>query len=205
MKISDKIKTKLYKWPKNKTISFKELHLQLDCDVNINSYRKALYSLHKQGLITINSRGKFIKENPFKVYLFVYGSLKKGFPNNDILSQAKYISKAKTISKFAMYKEINENYPYIIRDSYCGQNIEGEVYQITRKDLLEKIDAFEGAPDYFKRIDIMIKTRNKKIKAKTYVLSAPKVPINKEQLSSWNNNTILLDIDFDAYYKSILC
>lgn len=205
MKISDKIKTKLYKCPKNRIISFKELRLQLDGDINVDSYRKALHRFHKQGLITISSRGKFIKEEPFKVYLFVYGSLKKGFPNNDILSQANYISKAKTLSKFAMYKEINKNYPYIIKDNNIGQNIEGELYQITRKDLLEKIDAFEGSPDYFKRIDVMVKTRNKNIKAKTYILAAPKVPINKKQLKSWDNNTIKLDIDFDAYYKSILC
>ena len=204
MTISDQIKRKLYKYPSDENISFKEIRLQLDNTTNVDSFRKAIHRLHKQGFITIKSRGQFVKEEQFKVYLFVYGSLKKGFQNNDILSGAKYISKAKTSSKFAMYKEDNQNYPYIIKDDLIGQNIDGEVYKITRKDLLEKVDNFEGAPDYFKRTSILVTTRSKKIKAKTYILSMPKVPLNKQPLKSWTNHTIKLDIDFDAYYKSII-
>ena len=204
MTISDQIKRKLYKYPNDKIISFKEIRLQLDNTTNVDSFRKALHRLHKQGVITIQGRGQFVKEEQFKVYLFVYGSLKKGFQNNDILSEANYISKAKTSSRFAMYKEDNQNYPYIIKDSSIGQNIDGELYEITRKDLLEKVDDFEGAPDYFKRTSILVTTRSKKVKAKTYILSMPKVPLNKKPLKSWTNNTIKLNIDFDAYYKSIV-
>ena len=204
MTISDQIKRKLYKYPSDKNISFKEIRLQLDNPTNVDSFRKALHRLHKQGVITINGRGKFIKEEQFKVYLFVYGSLKKGFQNHDILSQANYISKAKTSSKFAMYKEIDKDYPYIIKDNVIGQNIDGELYEITRKDLLKKVDDFEGAPDYFKQTNIVVTTRSKKIKAKTYILSTPRVPLNKKTLKSWNNTSIKLNIDFDAYYKSII-
>lgn len=204
MKISDKIKRKLYNYPNGKVISFKELRLQLDETINIDSFRKALHRLHKQGVITINSRGEFTKEEQFKMYLFVYGSLKKGFQNNDILSQANYISKAKTSSKFAMYKEVDKDYPYIIKDNISGQSIDGELYEILRKDLLEKIDKFEGAPDYFKRTDLEVTTRSKKVKAKTYILSRSRVPLNAKPLKSWSNDTIKLNIDFDAYFKSIL-
>ncbi len=204
MTISNKIKIKLNHYPNGKVISFKELRLQLDNTTKVDTFRKALHRLHQQGVITINSRGQFIKEEQFKVYLFVYGSLKKGFQNNDILSKANYISKAKTSSKFAMYKETDKDYPYIIKDNSIGQNIDGELYEITRRDLLEKIDSFEGAPDYFKRTDLMVTTRSKKVKAKTYVLSTPRVPLNTKPLKSWSNDTIKLNIDFDAYFKSIL-
>lgn len=204
MKISDKIKRKLSNFSNDQIISFKELRLAVDTKIDVDSFRKALHRLHKQGVITINGRGKLIKEEKFKVYLFVYGSLKKGFENHTILSDANYISKAKTSSKFAMYKEDNQNYPYIIKDNSIGQNIDGELYEITRKDLLKKVDEFEGAPEYFKRADIIVKTRSKKVKAKTYILAMPKVPLYQEPLKSWVDNKIKVNIDFDAYYKSIV-
>jgi len=202
MTISDKIKKKLSKYPNDKIISFRDMRSHLDDNTNIDSFRKALHRLHKQGVITISGRGKFIKEEQFRVYLFVYGSLKKGFQNNDILAEANYISKAKTISKFAMYKEDNKNYPYIIKDSLVGQKIDGELYEITRKDLLEKIDNFEGAPNYFKQTNVFITTRSKKLRAKTYILSIPKVPLNEKPMKSWTDHNVKLNIDFDAYYKS---
>ena len=204
MTIAKQIKKKLYQYSNDDIISFKELRLQLDNAIKVDSFGKALHRLHKQGVITINDRGSFVKEKEFKVYLFVYGTLKKGFQNNDMLSQANYISKAKTVNKFAMYKEIDKEYPYIIKDASLGKNIDGELYEITRKDLLEKIDTFEGAPDYFKQTSIMITTRRQKFKAKTYVLSSPRVPINTKPLKTWKKHNIKLNIDFDAYYKSIL-
>lgn len=204
MTIVKQIKKKLYQYSDDDIISFKELRLQLDNTIKVDSFRRALHRLHKQGVITINNRGSFVKAKEFKVYLFVYGSLKKGFENNDMLSQANYISKAKTVNKFAMYKEIDKEYPYIIKDASLGQNIDGELYEITRKDVLEQIDTFEGAPDYFKQTSIMIITRRQKLKAKTYVLATPRVPLHAKPLKIWKKHPIKLNIDFDAYYKSIL-
>ncbi|MEA3523462.1 MAG: gamma-glutamylcyclotransferase family protein [Campylobacterota bacterium] len=204
MTISDQIKKQLYKYPNNQTISFENLRLCMNNTTNIDSFRKALHRLHKQGIITINGRGQFIKEEKFRIYLFVYGSLKKGFQNHTMLSEANYISKAQTTSKFAMYTEDNQNYPYIIKDNITGQKIDGELYEITRKDLLDKIDDFEGAPNYFKQTIVSITTRSKKIKAKTYILSSPKVPLYEKPMKSWTNHNIRLNIDFDAYYKSFI-
>lgn len=204
MKLSKKIKKKLSKFPNNETITFKELRLCMGEEINTDSFRKTLHRLHKQGIITINGRGQFMKEEKFKVYLFVYGSLKRGFENHDILADANYISQAKTLRKFAMYKEENKDYPYIIDDVVFGRHIDGEIYEITRKDILQKVDEFEGAPEYFRHENIFVKTRSRKIKVKTYILSSPKVPINQEPLQVWIENKIKIDIDFNAYYQAIL-
>jgi len=204
MKLSNQIKLKLYHFPYEQTISFKELRVQMDKEINIDSFRKALHRLHKQGVITINSRGHFTREQKFEAYLFVYGSLKKGFDNHTILKKANYISKAQTIDKFAMYKEENRNYPYIVKNEIIGQSIEGELYQITREDVLKKIDEFEDAPKYFKHENIWIKTRSQKIKATTYVLSNSKSSLNQKPLKCWRENNIKIDMNFDDYYKSIL-
>jgi hypothetical protein len=62
MKISNQIKRKLSHFPYGQTISFKELRVQVDKEINIDSFRKALHRLHEQGVITINSRGHFTRE-----------------------------------------------------------------------------------------------------------------------------------------------
>jgi len=171
--------------------------------IDKNNDIKALHRLDEQGLITINSRGHLC-EQKFEKYLFVYGSLKKGFDNHSILKKAKYISKAKTIDKFVMYKEENRNYPYIVKNDIIGQSIEGEVYHITHKDVLQKIDEFENAPRYFRHENISIKTRSKIIEATTYILSNSKSPLNQKPLKCWIENKIKIDMNFDDYYKSIL-
>jgi len=204
MNLSNQIKKKLSQFSDDKIITFRDLRSQMNEEINVNSFRKALHRLHKQGIITINGRGQFIKEEKFKIYLFVYGSLKKGFENHDILSDANYISQAKTLRKFAMYKEENHDYPYIIDDAQYGQNIDGEVYEITRQDLLQRVDEFEGAPTYFKHENIFVQTRTRRIKVKTYVLSSPRVPLNQKPLKSWVQNKRKVHMDFDAYYQSIL-
>lgn len=204
MKISNQIKRKLSHFPYEQTISFKELRVQVNKNINIDSFRKALHRLHEQGVITINSRGHFIREKKFEEYLFVYGSLKKGFDNHTVLKEANYISKAKTIDKFVMYKEEDRNYPYIVKNEIIGQSIEGELYQITRKDVLKKIDEFEDVPRYFKHEIISIKTRSKKIKARTYVLSTARSSLHQKPLKCWIEKSIKIDMNFDDYYKSIL-
>ena len=178
--------------------------MQMDNEINIGSFRKSLHRLHEQGIITICSRGYFSREKKFEEYLFVYGSLKKEFDNHIVLKEANYISKAKTINKFAMYKEENQNYPYIVKNEMIGQNIEGELYQITRKDVLAQIDEFENTPNYFKRTEILIKTRSQEVRAKTYVLSNSKSSLNQKPLKCWVEKSIKLDMNFDDYYKSIL-
>lgn len=147
-----------------------------------------------------------IKDKHTKIehYLFVYGSLKKGFDNHIILKEANYISNAKTINKFAMYKEENKNYPYIVKNESIGHIIEGELYKITSENIWAKIDEFEGAPNYFKRINIRIKIKKREIKVKTYVLSNSKSPLNQKPLKSWVENSIKLNINFDDYYRYIL-
>ena len=203
MSITAQIKNKIRTYPRNKLLTFGEIRNKLDKDINTNSFRQAMHRLHKQGVITLKDNGHFIKEDQFKIYLFVYGSLKKGFNNHHILFDANYISKASTIGKFAMFTETDKNYPYIIKDERIGQRIDGELYEITRKDVLDKIDTFEGAPFYFQRKDVMIKTRSKKLKAKTYVLANPKVPLEQKPLKSWQKNKIIKEkFDFKSYYEN---
>lgn len=73
-------------------------------------------------------------------FLFVYGSLKSGFCNNDLLEGCFFVSKAKTHPFYRMYG--CGNFPALVKEQE-GIAIEGELWNI-RKTLFHKLDEFEG-------------------------------------------------------------
>ena len=83
--------------------------------ISTDTTRKILHRLHNNGIITIVDKGYFKREESFSELLFVYGSLKKGFDNHNLLSKyAKRLGKAHTVKKFAMFEDSFGNYPYLI-------------------------------------------------------------------------------------------
>ena len=104
---SEQVKKFIKKLPLHKDFTFKYVRESLP-DLSTDVVRVNLHRLHDNGTITIKDKGVFSREDEyFEVYLFVYGSLKKGFENEHLLDKAKYISKASTVRKFAMYTAIN--------------------------------------------------------------------------------------------------
>lgn len=79
--------------------------------------------------------------------LFVYGTLKKNFPNFSYLKDAKYLYDAYTIDKFNMIDF--GHYPGLVKNSK-GYPVKGEVYEID-KNILEEIDILEGYPSFYNR------------------------------------------------------
>lgn len=199
---SEIIKRFIKKLPLHKDFTFKYVRENLP-NLSTDIIRINLHRLHNNGLITIKDKGIFSKEDKyFEVYLFVYGSLKKGFENDHILEKAKYISKATTVRKFAMYEANGGEYPYLLKEKPLF-NIEGELYKIARKDLLNKIDVFEGSPDYYTRESIEIKSRsfNTNKKAFTYFYINKKDCKKKQPITKWKKTKLF---DIDSYFKSIM-
>lgn len=163
--------------------------------------RKYLHRLHDKGTIKIIDKSLFVRaDENFEVLLFVYGSLKKGFDNNKILSKAVYVSKAETIRKFAMYKSDDGNYPYLVKNKPLYR-IPGEIYKIKQQDLMQKIDLFEGSPEYYLRERINIKTRSGNKRAFAYFYIDTKAKKHKEPIREWLKPE---SFDIDAYYQSIV-
>lgn len=80
-------------------------------------------------------------------YIFVYGTLKKGYRYHTLLKDAKFIQNAKTIPFYRLYD--CGLYPCLIFDKN-GENVEGEIYQVSEKILLY-LDEFEDVPNEYKR------------------------------------------------------
>ena len=185
MTIIDKIERQINSLSINEVVPFSYIKLK---DVSKDTIRKYLHRLHDRGLISIEKRGYFKKIEPFNEFLFVYGSLKKGFDNHKLLQKyAKRVGKASTVGKFAMYEDSFGNYPYLVKEPIT--KVMGELYEIKRKELLEKIDEFEGAPEYYQRKKIKVKTHKGINLAFVYIREDEEIPKEQEPLKIWENNT----------------
>lgn len=134
-------------------------------------------------------------------FVFVYGSLKKGFSNHHIIEKAKFHGKVQTLKKYAMFKEKNANYPYMLNISNNKyHHIIGELYMITDAKLLLEIDKFEDAPEYYERkvIDVIYKDKN--IKAFAYFFTDKTIPKNQSPLKEWKEDENYYLNQFNNYY-----
>ncbi len=156
--------------------------------ISKDTIRKYLHRLHERGMISIVKRGYFKRIEPFHEFLFVYGSLKKGFDNDKLLEKStRRLGKALTVGKFGMFEDSFGNYPYLIKKPI--NRIIGELYEIQRKELLDQIDEFEGAPDYYQRKKIKVKTHHGVQFAYAYIREGVEAPEDQTPLKSWENNT----------------
>jgi gamma-glutamylcyclotransferase (GGCT)/AIG2-like uncharacterized protein YtfP len=167
--------------------------------LSTDTRRKILHRLHDTGAITIVKQGYFKREEPFSALLFVYGSLKKGFDNHNILgNSAKRLGKARTVKKFSMYEDSFGNYPYIVDEPYS--KIKGELYQIMRADLMQKLDEFEGVPDYYERKKIEVKSHHGVKRAFVYIRKDVEVSDKQKPLKEWVNN---IDYKIEKLYSAL--
>ena len=90
--------------------------------------------------------------------VFVYGTLKRGYGNNALLSDAKYLGKAKTITNWLMIGDENMSFPYLLRPATQGEKghqVEGEVYEVD-ETTLNMLDYLEGVPAHYRRVKTTI-------------------------------------------------
>jgi gamma-glutamylaminecyclotransferase len=100
--------------------------------------------------------------------IFVYGSLKKNFGNNRFLINSNFISNAYIEGK---YKMINlGSFPGVLKSNNI-KKIFGEVYEVNN-NVLSNIDALEGNPTFYKRIDEnAVLENNEIVKVQFYLLN----------------------------------
>ena len=104
------------------------------------------------------------------LYLFAYGTLKRGHYNHDLLEDANYV--ADVITKFAYpMVQLDEPYPYLIDCEGEGYPIKGELYKIDAATL-SMLDILEGHPEHYRRREIEVHTMGISIRALTYFKSA---------------------------------
>lgn len=119
-----------------------------------------------------------------------HSTLKKGFENHRLLEKStRRLGKASTVAKFGMYEDSFGNYPFLVKKPIS--KVTGELYEIKRKELLAKIDDFEGAPDYYQRVKIEVKTHHGVNRAYAYIREDFDISEDQKSLKEWQN-----DVDY---------
>jgi gamma-glutamylaminecyclotransferase len=85
-------------------------------------------------------------------FLFVYGTLRKGYGNSYLLANSELIGAAKTTNKYQML--IEGSIPFVRFDVH-NVEITGEVYKVSN-ETLEEIDILEGHPTWYIRKTVPI-------------------------------------------------
>lgn len=108
--------------------------------------------------------------------VFVYGTLRHGGANHNLLADAAYCGLARTVKPMRLSSD--GNLPYLI-DAPAAAPVLGELYAVDGW-LLAELDAFEGAPDFYVRQDIEIVPANAPpaaagLRAQAYLMPADRI------------------------------
>ncbi|CAB3375121.1 Hypothetical predicted protein [Cloeon dipterum] len=87
--------------------------------------------------------------------VFVYGTLKKGEPNHDWMTEWKegqynFIGRAKTVEKLPLIISSRYNIPFLLDKPGFGQEVHGEVYEVDAA-MVKRLDELEDHPIFYKR------------------------------------------------------
>jgi gamma-glutamylcyclotransferase (GGCT)/AIG2-like uncharacterized protein YtfP len=95
------------------------------------------------------------------VKIFVYGTLKRGYWNNDLLADAEFVGEAMTVEEFQM-RDIG--FPLLIepksKRARDRGRVKGEIFNVNERTLAT-LDRLEGHPHNYCRLPLCV-TRGKR-------------------------------------------
>ncbi len=104
--------------------------------------------------------------------VFIYGTLKRDFPNHDDLGLSPYyVSEARTLVSYPLYVTGRWYSPAVVDEPGSGYPVTGEVYEVDDATLA-RIDALEsvGRPGGYRRLCVEIETGQQREEAFIYVM-----------------------------------
>jgi len=101
--------------------------------------------------------------------IFVYGTLRTGHSNHQLLGAAHCYGVGRTRDNFAMY--IISGYPYVT-SAEPRYPIVGELYAVDDR-MLERLDKVEGHPHYYVRRKVVVDVGDEEFSAWMYLRDPP--------------------------------
>lgn len=105
------------------------------------------------------------------MYLYCYGTLKKGRHNHGYLAESTFMGNFITSDAFSL---IVSNLPFLVRRRSRFGGIRGEVYKVN-PDVIRRLDTIEGHPDYYHRELIKVYNEDTKEALEVYAYVYPDV------------------------------
>lgn len=116
-------------------------------------------------------------------YIFVYGSLKKGFFSHRYVRDQEFIGEFETKPNYKLY-ELENGLPVLV-ETKDGVSVKGEIYRVDR-NRLDLLDMYERGAGY-DRFTIQIEGWDDKSPVLSYLYAMPFVA-KKDWHSEWNPN-----------------
>ncbi|MBS0242725.1 MAG: gamma-glutamylcyclotransferase, partial [Proteobacteria bacterium] len=87
--------------------------------------------------------------------MFVYGTLKRGFPNHHYMDGATFIAPATTVEKYPLLVGGNWFTPYLLPEAGTGHRVKGELWQVP-EHMMPALDKLESVhlPNGYRRVEI---------------------------------------------------
>lgn len=116
----------------------------------------------------------------------VYGTLKQGFGNHRLLTNATFIGEGRTKDK---YRLCVSGLPYMIRGKHDeGHNVVVELYDCNPFEMYN-LDILEGHPRFYKREQVDVVVNGKTYNAWVYFVGDSPYYNNGEYVESYNGYT----------------
>jgi gamma-glutamylcyclotransferase (GGCT)/AIG2-like uncharacterized protein YtfP len=118
-------------------------------------------------------------------FIAVYGTLKHGECNNDLISGSNFIGTGQTADAYPMQYSIDaygyKGIPYVYDDAGTGHQIQVEVYEVNDDLMREDIDILEGHPTHYTRKQVDIQLDNDEIISAWLYFAAHKYHLQTNQ------------------------
>jgi gamma-glutamylcyclotransferase (GGCT)/AIG2-like uncharacterized protein YtfP len=92
-----------------------------------------------------------------KITLFVYGTLKRGCRQNQLLADQQFLGEARTLPYCRLF--YSGSYPCLVEDRLQGLAVHGELWRVDHTTLAQ-LDRYEDVPRTFVRQEIEIAGRS---------------------------------------------
>lgn len=117
----------------------------------------------------INSLKEFMNDKDMS-FLFVYGTLMRGFHNHHLLRNSEFVGKA--ITYLPAYELDSHGAFPALHEVGNGYYVKGEVY-VVNDEILSRTDRLEGHPNWYQRGLISCKVDNRIYIVWAYVMDGP--------------------------------
>jgi len=104
-----------------------------------------------------------------KHLIFVYGTLKRGYGNNRLLEQSRFVDAATTENRYPL---VVSGIPYLHDVPNVGHHVTGEIWEVT-DDQLRRVDQLEGHGRGFyerRKINVISETTREKVETWVYFI-----------------------------------
>jgi gamma-glutamylaminecyclotransferase len=106
------------------------------------------------------------------IHLFVYGTLKEGFPNFGLNTGTRMAGSFTTAERYPLYLVGEHCLPCMINTPGQGEYVVGQVFEV-QPEVLERMDILErvNEPDGYERIQIRVKSQSSEPRTERTVLA----------------------------------